>query len=74
MKSFWQQVKYYSQVVGDFQARLILTFLYGILIVPTGLIAKIGGSFLDEKHREKASYWQTRPTDKPSIRNARGQG
>ena len=75
MNDFWQKVKHWSQVVGDFQARLILTFLYGVLVVPTGLIAKIGGPLLDAKRAETASYWQPRPSDdEPSIRNARGQG
>ncbi|RLT40309.1 MAG: hypothetical protein DWI57_08700 [Chloroflexi bacterium] len=74
MNVFWQKLKHYSQVVGDFQARLILTVLYGLLVLPTGLIAKIGGTLLDEKRRAATSYWQARPDDKPSIRAARGQG
>ncbi len=74
VKDFWQKVKHYSQVVGDFQARLILTILYGVLVLPTGLIAKIGGTLLDEKRQAAASYWQARPNAAPSIRAARGQG
>lgn len=74
MKSFWRKVEHYSQVVGDFQARLILTILYGLLVLPTGLIARIGGGLLDHKRQEAASYWQARPTVDPSIRSARGQG
>ena len=75
MNNLWQKIKHWSQVVGDFQARLILTFLYGVLVVPTGLIAKIGGPLLDAKRKEAASYWQARPSDdEPSIRNAREQG
>ncbi|MBI3957643.1 MAG: hypothetical protein HY328_02450 [Chloroflexi bacterium] len=73
MNTFWQKLQHWSRVIGDFQARLILTILYALLVLPTGLIAKIGGTLLDEKRQAAASYWQARPTAAPSIRSARGQ-
>jgi len=74
MQEFWQKIQHYARVVGDFQARLILTILYGLLVLPTGLIAKIGGTLLDTHPRKADSYWQARSASDTSLRGARGQG
>ena len=74
MNEFWQKVKFWSHKVGDFQARLILTFLYGLLVLPTGLIARIGGDLLESNRQTADSYWRARPTPADTIRNAREQG
>jgi hypothetical protein len=74
MRGLWQKIEYYSRVVGDFQARLILTILYGLFVLPTGLIAKIGGVLLETHPRKTDSYWQARSDTDTSLRGARGQG
>ncbi len=74
MNQFWQNVKIWSHKVGDFQARLILTFLYGVLVLPTGLIARIGGDLLESNRRTADSYWRARSTPAETIRQAREQG
>lgn len=74
MNGFWQKVKFWSHKVGDFQARLILTFLYGVLVLPTGLIARIGGDLLEGNRRTADSYWRKRSAPAETIRNAREQG
>lgn len=71
---FWQNVKIWSHKVGDFQARLILTFLYGLLVLPTGLIARIGGDLLESRSQKADSYWRARSTPAETIRQAREQG
>ena len=73
MGKFWQKIQHYSRVFGDFQARLILTVLYGLFVLPTGLIAKIGGELLDTHPRKTDSYWQARSATDTSLRRARGQ-
>ena len=73
MNDFWQKVKSWSHKVGDFQARLILTFLYGVLVLPTGLIVRIGGELLESKRQTETSYWQARPIRTETLRNAREQ-
>lgn len=73
METFWQKFKRWSHTVGDFQARLILTFLYAVLVLPTGLIARIGGDLLEKKRAESGSYWQQRAVANESVRDARGQ-
>lgn len=74
MNDFWHKVKQWSHKVGDFQARLILTFLYGVLVLPTGLIARIGGDLLESNRQTTDSYWRTRSTPAETIRSAREQG
>lgn len=73
MNAYWQKVQHWSHAVGDFQARIILTFLYGILVLPTGLITRIGGELLERKRKPQASYWHSRPTPDETIPGARGQ-
>jgi len=73
VNEFWQKVKLWSHKVGDFQARLILTFLYGVLVLPTGLIARIGGELLEANRRTANSYWRKRSAPAETIRNAREQ-
>jgi hypothetical protein len=75
MKELWRKIKHGAQVVGDFQARLILTILYVLLVLPTGMIVKLGGDLLEIHHPEKTkSYWKTRPNEDDSLRPARRQG
>lgn len=73
MNDFWSKLKQGAQRVGDFQARLLLTILYGLLVLPTGLIIKLGGDLL-HKRPSGPSYWQPRTTQDTHLRPARRQG
>jgi hypothetical protein len=75
MKAFWAKVKHGAQAVGDFQARLILTILYLLLVMPTGLIVKLGGDLLELRYPATTkSYWKARSTEDIALRPARRQG
>lgn len=74
MNKFWQKTRQLAAKVGDFQARLILTFLYGLLVLPTGLIARIGGELLESNRRPATSYWRNRSTPEATIHHAQRQG
>jgi hypothetical protein len=74
MKAFWQKVKNGAKVVGDFQARLLLGILYVLLVLPTGLIVKLGGDLLEIRPNKATSYWKTRAADSSLLRPARRQG
>ncbi len=74
MHVFGQKVKRWLHVAGDLQARIILSILYGLLVLPTGLIAKIGGGLWESPRGEEASFWQERPSQEHSLRSERGQG
>jgi len=47
--------------------------LYGVLVLPTGLIVRIGGELLESKRQTETSYWQARPIRTETLRNAREQ-
>lgn len=74
LTSFWSGLQRRAKAVGDFQARLILNLLYGLLILPTGFISKIDGDLLEAEQDEALSYWQKRPSLEESLRQARKQG
>jgi hypothetical protein len=75
MKEFWRKIKHGAQVVGDFQARLILTILYVVLVLPTGIIVKLGGDLLELRYADNTkSYWKPRPPEDERLRPARRQG
>jgi hypothetical protein len=75
MQDLWQRIKQGAQAIGDFQARLILSLLYMVLVLPTGLLLKLGGNVLDPvSGRRHTTYWAARTVDKPELRNARRQG
>ena len=44
LKRAWQTWKRLAHTIGNFQARILLTVFYGIVVFPIGLIARL---FLD---------------------------
>jgi hypothetical protein len=75
MTNLWQRIKRGARVVGDFQARLILSLLYFVLVLPTGLILRLGGSLWESGAASgESSYWLARPADDPALKSARRQG
>jgi len=41
LKAFWDAWKRVAHKIGNFQARVILTVLYAVLILPFGLAARL---------------------------------
>lgn len=52
----------FAVILGWFMTRVILSFLFYILMTPIGLIGRIvGKDFIDTKNnKEKSSYWNLR--------------
>jgi len=78
MANIWQKIKQGAQVVGDFQARLILSLPYYLLVVPMGLLTRLGGDSLRARSLGNpidlpGSHWQIRPSQDPTLRRARRQ-
>ncbi len=78
MKKVWQRIKDGAQVVGDFQARLILSLLYYLLVLPIGLLTRLGGDSLRARSLgnpspDADSHWQVRSDSEPTLRQARRQ-
>lgn len=49
MKSFWEKWQRVARRIGDFQARVILTVLYFVIIGPFALIVRWGADPLSLK-------------------------
>jgi hypothetical protein len=69
-----QQISRTAKVVGDFQAKLLLTLLYLLVALPTGLVVRFGEDALSLRRPPQRSFWQARPLTDPTMRSARRQG
>lgn len=69
MKKLWENWKNLAKKIGDFQARLILTVLYFVVVAPFALIVRFAADPLSIKPRA-AQGWRTRaePEDSPRDR------
>ena len=56
VKKCWEKWKIFAHKVGDFQARLILTFFYFVVIFPFAAVVKFGAKPLRVKLLH-ASNW-----------------
>ncbi len=73
MRVVWHRIRRLLHTLGDFQARLLLGLLYAVLVLPTGLIVRLGGSFL-ETETSHISFWRPRTAADVDLRRARRQG
>jgi hypothetical protein len=51
MQALWNAWKRLAHQIGNFQARVLLTILYAIVILPFGLAARLFSDPLKIKHR-----------------------
>jgi hypothetical protein len=51
LKNLWSAWKRLAHKIGNFQARVLLTLLYGIVVLPFGLIVRLFSDPLRIKHR-----------------------
>ncbi|MBO9394882.1 hypothetical protein [Caldilinea sp.] len=73
--TFWERTKRATKRIADFQAKVILTILYIVMALPTGLVVRISEDALSIRRQPgEASYWHKRHTPKDTIREARRQG
>ncbi len=78
MKALWQHVKHAWKIwtllahkIGNFQARIFLTLLYAILVLPFGMIV---GLFSDPlRIKKRPDHWLERTSEACDIQWARRQ-
>jgi hypothetical protein len=71
---FWQRVRHVAHRVADVQARLLLSLLYVLFIIPVGLFIRINDDPLDlRRQAQRDSHWQQRPQVDSDLRAARRQ-
>jgi hypothetical protein len=68
----WEAWKRFARCLADFQGRVLLTFLYIVLIVPVGFILRLVADPL-RRRRPQVSNWTSRPAAPATLDEARRQ-
>lgn len=71
LKELWQRWQKVAKKIGDFQARLILSLFYILIVLPIGLIARMFSDPLALK--KTAVHWDAKQSSPPRIDEARRQ-
>jgi hypothetical protein len=61
IKDLWQAWKRVTRKIGDFQARVLLTIIYGTIVLPFGLLVRLFSDPLHIKHRP--TKWTEQSSD-----------
>lgn len=70
----WKSWKRFAQQMGNYQSRMLLAFLYFVLVLPFGLAVTFLGDPLNINHGHSNSNWWTKELPlKPSVDEARRQ-
>jgi hypothetical protein len=68
----WEVWKRFARRLADFQGRVLLTFLYIVLIVPVGLVLRLVADPL-RRRQPQTSNWTPRPPAPATLDEARRQ-
>lgn len=69
----WRRWKAIAQVIGDFQARILLTLFYFILLTPGGIVVRAVSDPLRLKPPRGSTMWTPHLSEPPSVDGARRQ-
>jgi len=72
LKKAWAGWKPIAHKIGDFQARVLLTVIYAVLILPFGLVIRLFSDPLNIKKRP--AHWFDHPQEPSNLQRARYQG
>ena len=71
LKDLWRGWQKVAKKIGDFQARLILSLFYFLIVLPMGLIARMFSDPLSLKRT--AAHWYAKPSAPALLDDARRQ-
>lgn len=72
LKRLWAAWKRIAHRIGDFQARVLLTVIYAVLVLPFGLMIRF---FSDSLHvKKRPTSWIDHPQENNDLHWARNQG
>lgn len=71
LKRAWAAWKKIAHKIGNFQARVLLTIFYGVLVMPFGLAARMFSDPLRIKQRP--TQWLDHPNEPNDLQWARKQ-
>ena len=70
-RRLWEVWKRVARAIGNFQARVLLTVFYAVLVLPLGLAVRLFG---DPLHiRRPSETWVDRDSDATDVSGARRQ-
>ncbi|OFW30256.1 MAG: hypothetical protein A3I00_05330 [Betaproteobacteria bacterium RIFCSPLOWO2_02_FULL_64_12] len=69
----WERWKLIAHAIGNFQARVLLTAFYFVLVPPFALVVKLFKDPLSLRPPAGTSYWLVRPRDEQTATQARRQ-
>ena len=73
LRKIWEKWKAFARLLADFQARVILTIVYFIIVPIFGLSVRAFSDPLYLKHKSVDSMWLAKQLEEPSLENARRQ-
>jgi hypothetical protein len=73
VKKLWSKWKVFAQKIGNFQARVILSLFYFLIVSPIGIVFKFTDDSLRLKRPKANSYWLNRNINKSSLEEERRQ-
>ena len=74
LRKLWNRWKAFGQKIADFQARLILTLVYIIVVPLFGILVRLLSDPLAVKNRRsRETMWFPKNVDEPTLENARRQ-
>jgi uncharacterized membrane protein len=73
LKKLWTRWKAVAQVLADFQARLLLTLFYFIIVTPFGFFVRAFSDPLAVKRAPEHSMWSPKELQEPTLDDARRQ-
>lgn len=72
LKLAWARWKVIAHIIGNFQARVLLTLFYFVVVPPFALIVKLFKDPLALRGGAGDSYWVSRPApDPPELHGKR---
>lgn len=71
LKRAWKNWKQAAHAVGTFQARVLLTIFYAVLVLPFGIFARLFSDSLRTKYRP--TQWAERPSATHDLQWAKRQ-
>jgi len=71
VKSLWSAWKRLAHKIGNFQARVLLTILYAVVVLPFGVAARLFSDSMKIKHRPTA--WTATPPETHDVSWAQKQ-
>jgi len=69
----WERWKVIAHALGNFQARVLLTGFYFVLVPPFALVVKLFKDPLSLRRPVGRSYWHVRSADEQTATRARRQ-